>query len=179
VTRQSEGERRVSNREAVKHSRQRKKVQGKWLNRLGDPETAKAKLAADDMLAEEFRADLDGYPWPERGNDSVSLISPATPRMSYGDACDLLDPDMGEDDSVSSVRPLLVDLDTQAKRGNRTQDDINRAESWDDMQAEACNEIARAKRSYCDPDDPPVYDHMAKLGKDGECARCGWKAVTL
>ena|SRR5215472_2751077 len=124
----------------------------------------------------KFNEEVDGYPWPERGESVWAAASapPAMPGGSYepvvssDDAFDLLE--SAYDESI-----LTVGLEQEAKRGDRTQDDIDRAmvDGWAAMQREACNDLAKVQRGLWREGDPPILDH-----DEDECGRCGWKAKT-
>ena len=168
---QSRRERRDANRVQKAESRQRSTMNAKWRVKLGDIDTGRKILAADDDTAEEFMGDELQYPYPKRGNPDplAANRSPGTPQAPYDVACDLLE------FAAVQLAPT-VNVDQAAKRGDRSRDDIDRAvvDGWADMQREACNAIAEAKRELSKPSDPPIPDH-----DDQDCPRCNWRAITL
>lgn len=171
---QSEGERRKMTRAAMQRSRRRQKINGHWQSRLGgDIDTARKKLAVDDMLAEEFLTQYDDYPWLD-GNDRGSLFPQSSMPLA------LTDPELTVSEGWSLLLKVTrtdrtftkTDIEAEAFVDKHTQDDIDAAlvNGWGDMVTDACNAMAEVKRTLWRVGDPEVSNHDPK-----NCPSCGWK----
>ncbi len=129
---QSERERRTMARAAMQRSRKRQKVNGHWQGRLGgDIDTARTKLAVDDLLTEEFLALYGDYPWLDGADKGITYPVDGPEGWSMLLNVTRLDRQVG-----------ARDIQDDAKSDKKAQADIDDAlvNGWADMVRQAWGE---------------------------------------